>query len=168
MIYNDWFFTKEMAEYIIDLYSKPSNMYDFLFKNNEMKELEKGNSILPVFTTDKFEEAGIKLEWDADLHMYVYREAGEDISEGVLTSYNDVWGLSPEMVEKYMDEGGLTTVDPTKPIEEKPVQIEEKCECDFDEEVETYLASDLLYRVASLEEKLDQVLELLNQKTKKK
>lgn len=125
----------------------------------------ENREFLPVYTTEVYDEIGVKMTYDINKNMYIYTGTDEEVGEGYHVVSTNQTMLSPEIVSQLIEEGILTYTDPlAKP---EPEAEEPQCDCKEDVYMEETFEESVNHRLYHLEDKIGQILEALTVKPTK-
>ena len=135
--------------------------------------MEKNKELLPVYTTEAYDEIGVKMTYDSNKNMYVYVATDEEVGEGYHVTSTNQTMLSPSIVEQLIEDGVLTYTNPLELLAETGVCDCKKCVPAYDDlekvsDMNTFLLEQAINnRLYELEGKVEQILEALTTKNKK-
>jgi hypothetical protein len=141
--------------------------------------------LVPVYTTEAYDEIGVKMTYDSNKNMYVYTATDEEVGEGYHVTTTNTTMLSPEIVNQLLGEGVLSYTNPLDKQESEPDPkgivysdqdaLDQCKDCipaydDLKEvsDMNTFLLEQAINkRLYDLEDKVGQILEALTTKSTK-
>jgi hypothetical protein len=111
----------------------------------------------PVYNTD-----GDKLVFDPETGMYSVTKENETVGDGYSYKSKEVWGVSPSVAQANLDAGIFSYGNPKTLVEESTTEDCPTFDPTTDEDLEMELER-LSYKVSNLENKIDELINLLNE-----
>jgi hypothetical protein len=111
----------------------------------------------PVYNTD-----GDKLVFDPETGMYSVTKENETVGDGYSYKSKEVWGVSPSVAQANLDAGIFSYGNPKALVEESTTEDCPTFDPTTDEDLEMELER-LSYKVSNLENKIDELINLLNE-----